>query len=53
MELSAGSLSTIEPYCLFETKFLISSICWDRMGDKILLGCKDGFIHEVNVPKKV
>lgn len=52
MELSAGSLSTIEPYCLFETSFQISSICWDRMGEKLLIGCRDGYIHEMTVPRK-
>ena len=52
MELNPGSLSTIEPYCFFETSFQISSICWDRMAEKLLLGCRDGYIHEITVPKK-
>ena len=45
------TLSKITPYCLFETGFKINDMSWDRSGDKILLACQDGKLHEIFVPK--
>ncbi len=41
------TLSKITPYCLFETGFKINDLTWDRNGDKILLACQDGKLHEI------
>lgn len=46
-----SDLQNVKPYCLFETGFKINDICWDRDSKKILLACKDGKLHEINVPR--
>ena len=52
ISLESPVLSKITPYCLFETGFKINDMCWDRNGEKILLACNDGRLHEVNIPKE-
>lgn len=47
------NLHSYEPFCLFETKYKINSVVWNKFDDKILLACKDGCIYEIKVPKKV
>lgn len=27
-------------------------MCWDRSGEKLLLGCQDGRLHEIEAPKE-
>jgi hypothetical protein len=51
LALDDVTLSKITPYCLFETGFKINDMSWDRSGDKILLACQDGRLHEISVPK--
>lgn len=51
LSLDDVTLSKITPYCLFETGFKINDLTWDRSGDKILLACQDGKLHEISVPK--
>ena len=53
LETDQGNLHHYEPFCLFETKYKINSVVWSKFDDKILLGCKDGCIYEIKVPKKV
>lgn len=45
------NLSKITPYCLFETGFKINDLTWDRNGEKILVACQDGKLHEIFIPK--
>lgn len=52
ISLESPSLSKIVPYCLFETGFKINDLSWDRNGEKLLLACNDGRLHEVNIPKE-
>ncbi|EAS07768.2 WD repeat protein (macronuclear) [Tetrahymena thermophila SB210] len=52
IEQHPSDFQKIDPFCLFETKFKINSVVWDRMGEKLLLACDDGNIHEIMVPKK-
>jgi len=53
LEIDPLNLHNYEPFCLFETKYKINSVMWNKFDDKILLGCKDGCIYEIKVPKKV
>ena len=53
LEVDAANLHNYEPFCLFETKYQINSIVWNKFDEKILLACKDGCIYEIKVPKKV
>jgi len=51
LALDSVKLNTINPYCLFETGFKINDLSWDRTGDKVLIACQDGRLHEINIPK--
>lgn len=51
LSLDSPVLTKITPFCLFETGFKINDLTWDRNGEKILLACNDGKLHEVFVPK--
>lgn len=53
LEIDPTNLHNYEPFCLFETKYKINSLVWNKFDDKILLACKDGCIYEIKVPKKV
>jgi hypothetical protein len=44
-------VQSIEPFCLYETKLAITDLCFDNRGEKLLIGCKDGTIHEVRIPR--
>lgn len=50
--LDSASLSKITPFCLYETGFKINDLSWDRSGEKILLACQDGKLHEIESPKE-
>ena len=52
LSLDPVNLSKITPYCLLETGFKINDMCWDRTGDKVLLACQDGRLHEIDTPKE-
>jgi cilia- and flagella-associated protein 44 len=52
ISLDSVSLSKITPYCLFETGFKINDLSWDRTGDKVLLACQDGRLHEIDTPRE-
>ena len=47
IQIDPISIGDIKPYCLFETGFKINDMSWNRKGDKILLACQDGKLHEV------
>lgn len=47
--LNSSKIQDIIPYCLYETGFKITDMCWDRNSSKILLGCKDGTISEIKI----
>lgn len=51
ISINQNNLSDIKPFCLFETGFKINDLSWDRKGDKILLACQDGRLHEITAPK--
>ncbi len=51
LDLHASQLENITPYCLFETGFKINDICFDKLGEKLLVACNDGKLHEIDVPK--
>lgn len=51
LDLHASQLDNITPYCLFETGFKINDICFDKLGEKLLVACNDGKLHEIDVPK--
>lgn len=51
IDLDSSQLDKITPYCLFETGFKINDICFDKLGEKLLLACNDGKLHELGVPK--
>ena len=53
LEIDQNNLHNYEPFCLYETKYKINSVTWNKFDDKILLACKDGCIYEIKVPKKV
>ena len=52
LALDSFNLGKITPYCLFETGFKINDLTWDRTGDKLLLACQDGKLHEIETPKE-
>lgn len=52
LSLDNVDLGKITPYCLFETGFKINDLCWDRSGDKVLVACQDGKLHEIESPKE-
>lgn len=52
LALDPVNLAKITPYCLFETGFKINDLVWDRTGEKILLACQDGKLHEIDTPKE-
>lgn len=47
MNLDTVHLDRITPYCLFETGFKINDMCFDKLGEKLLLACNDGKLHEL------
>lgn len=53
LEVDITNMHNYEPFCLFETKYKINSVVWNKFDDKILLACRDGCIYEIKVPKKV
>ena len=52
MSINDVVISKITPYCLLETGYKINDLSWDRTGDKLLLACQDGKLHEINTPKE-
>lgn len=44
-----NDLQKFEPVCLFETQLKINDIQWDKMKEKVLIGCNDGKIYEIQV----
>lgn len=52
LALDNVNLAKITPYCLFETGFKINDLCWDRTGEKVLLACQDGRLHEIDAPRE-
>ncbi len=50
LSIDNASVSKIVPYCLFETGFKINDLCWERTGQKILVACQDGRLHEIDTP---
>jgi len=42
LDLNYNDLQRIEPFCLFETKLKITDVCWDRNGEKLLMGTPEG-----------
>lgn len=53
LECDAANMHNYEPFCLFETKYRINSLVWNKFDDKILLAARDGCVYEIKVPKKV
>ena len=52
LSLDSAHLGKITPYCLLETGWKVNDLQWDRTGEKVLLACQDGRLHEVDVPSE-
>lgn len=52
LSMDSAYLDRIKPYCLFETGFKINDLCWERTGEKVLIACQDGKLHEIDTPKE-
>jgi WD40 repeat protein len=51
LQTSPQNIQNIDPFCLYETKLQITDVCFDNRGEKLLVGCKDGNIHEIRIPR--
>ena len=51
LKINNQDLQQIEPFCLYETRVLMNDITFDRRGEKLLMGSKDGNIYEIKIPR--
>ena len=48
--LNKNGIDKFEPWIYIESKLQICCASFSKKNDKILMGCKDGFIHEMRLP---
>lgn len=51
LRIPATDLQQVEPFCLFETGVQVSDFTFDRRGERLLLGGRDGRLYEQRVPR--